>query len=68
MHPGFLPTGILCEINCNKISDNSDCHSVGNLAKRFDEVNLTVAEPKRCMNFLRLHKDWDSYRVTKLCG
>ena len=29
MQHGFLPTGILCEINCNKIFDNSLCHSGG---------------------------------------
>ena len=40
MHPGFLPTGRLCEINWNKIFDNSYCHSGGNLAKRFDGVNI----------------------------
>ena len=42
MH-GFLPTGRLCEINCTKIFNNSLCRSVGNLAKRFDGVNLTEA-------------------------
>ena len=48
MHPGFLPTGRLCEINCNKIFDNNYCHSGGNLAKRFDEVNLTAPEVQGC--------------------
>ena len=28
----------------DKIFDNSYCHSVGNLAKRFDGVNLTEAK------------------------
>ena len=50
MQHGILPTGILCEINCNKIFDNSDCHSVGNLAKRFDGVNLTAPEVQGCNN------------------
>ena len=44
MQHGFLSTGRLCELNWNFSINNSLCHSVGNLAKLFDGVNLTEAK------------------------
>ena len=50
MQHEFLLIERLRDINCNKIFDNSSCHSVGNLAKRFDGVNLTAPEVQGCNN------------------
>ena len=44
MQHEFLLIERLRDINCNKIFNNRFCHSVGNLAKQFDGVDLTEAK------------------------
>ncbi len=62
---GLLQSDQIALLN-SRLIKTSVCHSVGNLAKRFDGVNLTEAKPQRCNNLLRLFLGWDSYRVTKV--
>ena len=62
---GLLQSDQIALLN-SRIIKTSVCHSVGNLAKRFDGVNLTEAKPQRCNNYILLCVHWDSYRVTEV--